>query len=367
MRVGVATIFQNPEFVEPDRLVYDQELQLADLIEPLGFDSAWAIEHHFTDYTMCPDPLQFLTWMAARTTRIKLGSAVVVLPWRDPLRVAEQVSVLDHMSDGRVILGIGRGLGRVEFDGFRVPMDESRARFVESAQALLTGLESGVVEFDGVHVKQPRVEIRPAPFRTFRGRTYAAAVSSESFQIMADLGVGILIIPQKPWETHAAETEAYRQAYREKNQTEPPAPVVLAFVYCDEDEDRARELARLHVGNYWRSVMKHYELSSDHLAKTKGYEYYGTMQGMIEGGATDAITEMFIDLQVWGTPEQCYEKIRAIRDRVRNDTVVATFKFGGLPFELAKKSMQLFARTVRPRIEELTETPTLQLVAGGRS
>jgi alkanesulfonate monooxygenase SsuD/methylene tetrahydromethanopterin reductase-like flavin-dependent oxidoreductase (luciferase family) len=228
-------------------------------------------------------------------------------------------------------------------------------------------LEQGFVEFDGKFIKQPRVPIHPAPFRTFRGRTYAAAVSVESFQIMADLGVGILIIPQKPWEVHAAETESYRQAYRERNGAEAPPPAVLAFVYCDEDEDRARETARQYVGNYWKSVMKHYELSSGHLANTKGYEYYGAMQGMIEGGATEALTDMFIDLQVWGTPEQCIEKVRAIRDRVRNDTVVCAFKFGGLPYETAERSMRLFARTVRPRLEDLSEPPTLQLVAGGRS
>ena len=81
--------------------------------------------------------------------RIQLGSMVVVLPWHDPLRVAEQVVVLDHMSNGRFILGIGRGLGRVEFEGFGVNQEDSRAIFVESAQMLLDGLERGYVEYDG--------------------------------------------------------------------------------------------------------------------------------------------------------------------------------------------------------------------------
>jgi alkanesulfonate monooxygenase SsuD/methylene tetrahydromethanopterin reductase-like flavin-dependent oxidoreductase (luciferase family) len=137
-------------------------------------------EHHFTDYTLCPDTVQFLTYMAGRTTHARLGTMVVVLPWHDPVRVAEQVSVLDNMSGGRVILGIGRGLGRVEFEGFRVPMDESRDRFVECAQILLEGLERGYVEHDGRHFRQPRREIRPAPPRSFRGGTYAAAVSTRS-------------------------------------------------------------------------------------------------------------------------------------------------------------------------------------------
>ena len=89
MQVGMAAIFQNPDRKRPDLEVYQNDLRLADLAEPLGFDSVWTVEHHFTDYTMCPDPIQFLTWMAARTTKIKIGSMVVVPPWHDPLRVAE--------------------------------------------------------------------------------------------------------------------------------------------------------------------------------------------------------------------------------------------------------------------------------------
>src|SRR5215470_16313748 len=210
MHVGMSTIFQNPHDQRADDEVYRHELQLAALAEPLGFESIWGVEHHFTDYTMCPDVLQFLSYMAGRTQRAHLGSMVVVLPWHDPLRVAEQVSVLDHMCGGRFIFGIGRGLGRVEFEGFRVPMAESRGRFVESAEMILRGLEQGYCEYNGDLVQQPRKNIRPRPFKSFKGRTYAAAVSPESVRIMAELGVGILIIPQKPWETVAAELEEYR-------------------------------------------------------------------------------------------------------------------------------------------------------------
>ena len=143
MHVGMATVFQNPHRARSDYEVYRSELRLADLADPLGFESIWGVEHHFTDYTMCPDVLQFLTYMAGRSPRLSLGSMVVVLPWHDPMRVAEEVSMLDHISGGRLILGLGRGAGKVEFDGFRLPMDESRQRFVESAEMLLTGLERG--------------------------------------------------------------------------------------------------------------------------------------------------------------------------------------------------------------------------------
>src|SRR5262249_22025294 len=140
MHVGMTTFFQNLGQPISDRAVYRHEISMADLAEPLGFDSIWGAEHHFDDYTMCPNVAQFLTYMAGRTTRVKLGSMVMVLPWHDPVRLAEEVSVLDHLSGGRVILGIGRGLGRIEFRGFRAAMAESRARFAEYAQALLPGL-----------------------------------------------------------------------------------------------------------------------------------------------------------------------------------------------------------------------------------
>ena len=215
MHVGMSAIFQNPGHTRPDRDIYKDDIALADLAEPLGFESIWAVEHHFTDYTMCPDPLQFLSFMAGRTKTAQLGTMVVVLPWRDLLRTAEQISMLDNISDGRLILGLGRGAGRVEFDGFRLDMAESRSRFVEAAQMVLTGLESGHVEFQGEHYQQPRVAIRPEPFKSFRGRTYAAAVSPESSRIMAELGIGLLVIPQKPWEHLAREFDG-KEIFRAK-------------------------------------------------------------------------------------------------------------------------------------------------------
>jgi len=352
MNVGMAVIFQNPFDARPDHEVYADELRLADLADPLGFDSIWGVEHHFTDYTMCPDVLQFLSYMAGRSPRLALGSMVVVLPWHDPLRVAEQVAMLDALSGGRVILGIGRGLGRVEFEGFRVPMEESRARFVEGATMLLRGLEDGACEAAGPLVRQPRAPIRPAPGKSFRGRTYAAAVSPESMRIMAELGVGILVIPQKPWDVVTAELAEYRALYREVNRAEPPATVCAGWVFCDEDAGRAREMAVRWIGGYWQSVLRHYELAGAHLAHTRGYEYYGRMAEILAEG-TDAATEFFLGLQIWGTPAQCLERILDARTRLESETFVGVFSYAGMPIAEAERSLRLFARTVRPELQAL--------------
>ena len=303
MHVGSSIFFQNFQHKRTDLEVYQNELKLADLAEPLGFDSIWGVEHHFTDYTMCPDVLQFLSYMAGRTERVQLGSMVVVLPWHDPMRIAEQFSVLDHLSGGRAIIGVGRGLGRVEFEGFRLDMSESRTRFAESAKMLVDALENGVAEFDGELIKQPKVDIRPKPYKSFQGRTYAAAVSPESSLALAQLGLGILIIPQKPWNEVENELKAYREIFQEVNGTPAPPPIVVGFTFCHEDQDRAKEMASEYVGNYWDSIMDHYEFRSDHLKETKGYEYYGKFTEKIEQYGTQDVKDFFLDLQVWGTPD----------------------------------------------------------------
>jgi alkanesulfonate monooxygenase SsuD/methylene tetrahydromethanopterin reductase-like flavin-dependent oxidoreductase (luciferase family) len=352
MHVGMATIFQNPGRARRDHEVYREELRLADLAEPLGFESIWGVEHHFTDYTMCPDVLQFLAYMAGRTERVKLGSMVVVLPWHDPLRVAEEVSMLDALSGGRMILGLGRGAGKVEFDGFRQSMEDSRQRFVESATMLLQALETGRAEHAGQFVRQPPAAVRPAPFRTFRGRTYAAAISPESARIMAELGVGMLIIPQKPWREVAHELETYRGIYREANGAEAPPPVCAGWTFCDRDPARAREQARRWIGGYFDTVLEHYKFAGDHLAKTKGYEYYGKMSEKINAYGAGAVTDFFVDLQIWGTPEQCYERIQDVRARTGGDTFVGVFSYAGMPYDEAERNMRLFAAEVMPALQK---------------
>ena len=357
MHVGMAAVFQNPQKGRTDREVYRSELRLADLAEPLGFESIWGVEHHFTDYTMCPDVLQFLTYMAGRTERAQLGSMVVVLPWHDPMRAAEEISMLDSICDGRLILGLGRGAAKVEFDGFRLSMDESRARFVESAETVLRGLETGFCEYDGTYVKQPRSAIRPAPFKSFRGRTYAAAVSPESLPIMARLGVGILIIPQKPWHEVARELETYRAVYRQVNGVDAPPPISAGWTFCDPSAERARAMARRYIGGYYQTVLDHYQFAGDHLATTKGYEYYGKMSEKIATYGTDTVIDYFVNLQVAGTPEQCYERIVDIHRRTGNSHYVGVFSYAGMPYDEAERSMRLFAAEVMPQLRTLTVTP----------
>ena len=354
MHVGMSSIFQGFGGTLSDREVWQADLHLADLAEPLGFESIWSVEHHFTNYTMCPDVLQFLSYMAGRTRTVQLGSMVVVLPWHDPLRVAEQIVVLDHMSDGRVVLGLGRGTGKVEFDGFRLYMGDARQWFKEAAEAIIGALETGVMEYEGELVRQPRVELHPAPFKSFKGRIYSATVSPESAEIMARLGTGVLVVPQKPWDDVQEETATYRTIYQEAIGEEPPPTVVAGWTFVDENPERAEEQARKWLGGYWESVISHYEFDKPHLKDTPGYEFHGLMYDRLtKPGGMEKMTNFYVGLQPWGTPEQVYEKVRAFCDIAWGDSFIAVFRYGGMPPEEAERSMRLFAREVMPELRKL--------------
>ena len=354
MHVGMSVIFQNPGEQIPDKAVYDRDLHLALQAEALGFQSIWSVEHHFTDYTMCPDVFQFLTYMAAKTEHVQLGSMVCVLPWHDPVRVAEQISMLDNLSNGRVILGMGRGTGRVEFDGFGVDMGTARLRFKESAEIVLTALEQGWIEYSGDLLHQERRDIRPRPISSFKGRTYAAAISPDSARIMAEMGVGILVVPQKPWKAVRQELQEYRTIFRDANGTEPPPPFVAGWTFVDESADRAETMARKYVGGYWDSVVKHYEFNEPHLKDTPGYEHHGLMYDrLVAPGGYQQMEDFFIDLQLWGTPEQVTEKIVNLQDEMYMDGYMGVFSYAGMSLEEAERSMHLFAAQVMPELQAL--------------
>lgn len=367
MHVGMAAIFQNPGNANgvSDYSVYQNELKLSLMAEDLGFESVWGVEHHFTDYTMTPDVTQFLSYVGGACKKVKLGTMVVVLPWNDPMRVAEKISMLDCMTDGRAIFGIGRGLGRVEFEGFRVDMNESRERFVESAEMVLEGLEKGYCEYDGKIIKQPKARIRPEPFRSFRNRTYAAAISPESSQIMARLGIGILVIPQKDWAEHAQELADYNETFRKIHGVAAPRPYIGSWIACDKDVGKAEEMARTYIAGYWESVVKHYEMFGDHFQKTKGYEYYKRLPEAISDIGIDGMAEFFMSLQTWGTPEMCYEKIKEVHAKTDCCGITGVFSYAGMPYDMAQNNMSLFAKEVAPELRKLGHSPVFDLEDGG--
>jgi|TARA_B110000495_G_C22958268_1_gene561566 alkanesulfonate monooxygenase SsuD/methylene tetrahydromethanopterin reductase-like flavin-dependent oxidoreductase (luciferase family) len=357
MHVGYSVAFQNPENALTDKEVWDQEMRMVEEAEDLGFDSVWTVEHHFTDYTMCPDPLQLLTWVASRTN-LMVGTGVVVLPWHDPVRVAEQITLLDNLSGGRLILGVGRGIARVEYEGFRIPMDTSRERFLEYARMIIDGLENGYMEHDGEFVQQPRRDLRPAPQHSFRGRTYAAAVSPEGMPLMAQLGIGLLVIPQKPWDVVEEDFAAYNQEWKLHHDFAPPPPLSGGFCFVDSNAGRAEEKALEHMCNYYGTVMKHYEFGSKRPHEgVKGYEFYEGISKYIDRHGGSGAAEDFARLMPFGTPDQVLEKIQFIRDKIGIAAFFPNLSFAGMSYTEARRNRDLFAKEVLPVLKEWDSPP----------
>jgi len=351
MRVGMAAVFQNPGRARRDFDVYQDDLRLADLCEPLGFDSIWSVEHHFTPYTMVPDVLQFLTYMAGRTSKIELGSMVVVLPWHDPVRVAEQIAMLDNLSKGRIVIGFGRGAATVEYNGFRVAMEESRDRFVEAAEVVHKALANERFEHQGKYFQIPEMSIRPRPFSHPEKRLYGAAVSPDTAERMAKLGLGVLVaIPLYGWEAQAKDVQRHKQILRAQGH-QPVPPITSSFVFCAETEKEAREGARQWMGGYWGSADAHYKFSDGHLKSVKGYEHYGTIADAAKTTTPQESVDGFVKLQVAGTPDQCLEQIYTMQDLVGLDHFIAVFSYGGMPHDAAERNLRLFASEVMPKLQ----------------
>ncbi|MDG2306912.1 MAG: LLM class flavin-dependent oxidoreductase [Candidatus Binatia bacterium] len=350
MEIGVLGIFQNYRDEQDDGSVMQGEMKVAMLGEELGFDSYWATEHHFFGYSMCPDNIQWLTGVAGKTSRIKLGTGAVIMPWNDPYRVASKMALLDQQSGGRALLGFGRGLSRKEYGAFDIPMDEARPRFDEGTELVVRALDTGFFEADTEHFKQPRCELRPRATGSFNDRVFSIGVSPDSAVQAAVLGARLMVLAQQPWEIFRdTALIPYQNKWREVRDSEPPPPVCGQLVYCDSDAKKAEELGQTYIKNYFSTVVEHYEIGGSHFGK--GYEFYASAAEMISAIGLDEMANMYAGVNSWGTPEQLLEKIAQQRSILDCDIdVLAITKYGGMTDAEAESSMRLFASEVMPKV-----------------
>ena len=376
MKVGVHFNFQNHEdwdrFLrkEPgppkttDQQIYDEEIALAEMVEPLGFDSYWAIDHHFTPYVMTGGALQHLTFMAGRTSSIDFGTMIVVLPWYDPLVVADQISALDNLLQGRQLtLGMGRGAAIREFDAFRVPMAEARSRFNESLEILRKAMSNEWFSHDGEHFKIPETTIRPM-FRNpqrLMDRMRIAWTSPETLPIAANAGLGMLMTNQKSWDDYAGDVAAFN-SIRAGNGLAPTQPTVVVRMACASTEEEAWDAMKKYSLEAGESSKHHYQFDDpERFAKTKGYEQYAKLSSSITD--QESVIEKSARPQAWGTPDQVFDRLKRIREQTSADEFVLNVKFGTMPAEQAERSLRLFAKEVLPRLHEL-ETPLADNMRG---
>jgi alkanesulfonate monooxygenase SsuD/methylene tetrahydromethanopterin reductase-like flavin-dependent oxidoreductase (luciferase family) len=297
-----------------------------------------------------------MSYLAGICPDVDLGTAAVILPWHDPLRVAEQVAVLDHLSRGRLRLGIGRGLARREFEAFRGTMDESRERFDEAADMILRALRTGVIEGDGPFYRQPRTEIRPRPTRSFDGRVYAVASSDDSVVAAARLNAHMVMFADRPWPMRLPAIQKHRALVREQHGMQARPPLLADFCVCTPTLDGAEALARQYMGKFVESNFYHYELLGPHFSTVKGYDAYAQKIALAREIGMEGIVSAFMEAAVWGTPERILRKLEERRGLVGDFELATSFRFGGTPYDLAETGLRLYAKEVVPVVRAWTTT-----------
>jgi len=368
MRAGVHFNFQNytdwdrfeaQRAEEPrisDQQIYEEDLHLAGLVEPLGFDSYWAIDHHFGPYIMTGGAIQHLTYMAGKTERIDFGTMVVVLPWYDPVVVAEQISVLDNLLQGRrLTLGLGRGAAKREFDAYRVPMDQSRDRFAEALEVVKKALTEQWFSHDGQFFHIPETTIRPRPRNPQRliDGMRVAWTSPQTLPITANAGLGMLMTNQKSWEEYRQDVRDFN-AVRAGKGWAPIQPTVVVNVACMDSEEEAWDIMRRHSAEAQDSVLRHYGWKdAERFRQTKGYEQYAKFSEFANAKSIEEIGEHAARPQAWGTPDQVLEKLVNVQRTTSAEEVVLNFRFGNMPVGTAERSMRLFATDVLGRLHDV--------------
>jgi alkanesulfonate monooxygenase SsuD/methylene tetrahydromethanopterin reductase-like flavin-dependent oxidoreductase (luciferase family) len=342
-----------------DYQVLGEQFALADLVEPLGFDSLWTFEMHAAPGLINPDPTLYLAYFAGRTKRIDFGSMITVLPWHNPVRLAEQIAMLQYFLGPRrkYRMGVGRGLALRNFEAMGVSMDDSTDRFNEVLDVLRLAFTQESFSYHGKFFDYENVSLRPRPLdpETVM-EAWGSWTSERSVRNMGARGLHPLTSTNLTLESYLADLDLLNQVRAENGYGPAQRPVLQLPIHCGESEERAHEEARRYFTEWVDSVMQLYEIGTDRWANAKGYEQYKTTGSDFGSGtyqdAVEKLSNKFLDVGLVGTPEQCVEKLMYHIETINPSEVVVVSGPGSIDGAGAEKSMRLYAEKVIPRVRE---------------
>jgi alkanesulfonate monooxygenase SsuD/methylene tetrahydromethanopterin reductase-like flavin-dependent oxidoreductase (luciferase family) len=295
--------------------------------EELGFHSSFLVEHHFTGWDQVSATLMLLTCLAMRTTALRLGSAVITLPWHNPVLLAEEAATLDLISGGRLDFGIGKGYRHSEFNGFQVPQDEAEARFEEAVEVITRSwTERSRFSHHGRFWRFEDIVVEPPPAQRPHPPFWMAAGSSASIRRAATRGFNLLL-------DQYASTEQIRERlalYRSEREThgrpfDPLGVAVARQLYVASDRADA-EAALARQAEYTRRTVE----VSRPPGRTGGSHVLAYAD---ESGATE-------EHALFGTPEEIRSKLAALSDAGVEYVLLTVL--GG------KEQLRRFAKEVMP-------------------
>ena len=211
MKFGILQFFSWPERRQALETVYARALQRIEIMDRNGYDAVWLTEHHFSDYSVCPSIPVMGAYAAARTKNIRIGAGVTLAAFYHPLRLAEEIALLDILSGGRVNWGAGRGFDAREFRTFAVPMEESQIRFHEAVDIVMQAWTSDRLTYHGKFFSFDDVEVLPKPLQKPHPPVWMAAGSAEALQWAASVGHSVLLGPHASHQETGQQWEFYRE------------------------------------------------------------------------------------------------------------------------------------------------------------
>ncbi|MDO9707175.1 LLM class flavin-dependent oxidoreductase [Paracraurococcus lichenis] len=310
------------------------------LAEELGFDATWFAEHHFSSASVCASPLLMATHCAAVTSHILLGPAVVVLPLHHPLRVAQEVAMLDQISGGRALLGFGPGHQPHEFRSLGVPIDSRYERLLEGWDIVEQALTTGRVHHLGVHY---RIEDTPVAARTLSGRMPPMFLASSTPAVLArGVRAGATPMVSQGYRSGPQSTgmcQDLREAWRGVGGPEPMPLGIQRYLFVTEDRAEARQAAEglLNLARNTRSLRAAVPPRDGVHLRPLAFEGEPTVEWLLEHGLI-------------GAPEKIAEQLIADMRLLRPTHYSLYMGFTGLPGAAVKRALTRFGREVLPRL-----------------
>src|SRR2546428_266960 len=240
MNFGTFLLMQSPS-ARSSQEIYARGIEIAQAAETLGFGNVWLAEHHFSTYGYLSRPTQLATYIAAKTTRLRVGTAVIVVPLHHPLVIAEEVATVDLLSGGRFDLGLGRGYQRYEFERLGMDLAESRPRWEESVDVMLKAFSGEPFTYKGKYFDIAETVVFPQPVQKPHPPIWITAQSPESVEAAVRRGFNVLTggfgIPIE-------RTVEFRRLFDQLvEEVKPPHPLLVATqraVYVTDSEADAR-------------------------------------------------------------------------------------------------------------------------------
>ena len=341
MDFGTFLLLQSPSAKSSDE-IFARGTEIAQAADRLGFESIWCAEHHFSTYGYLSRPLMYATHLAAKTERIRVGSAVVVLPLHHPLIVAEEIATADLLSGGRLDVGLGRGYQPYEFARLGHTLDESRARFEEGVDILLRAFKGEPFSYDGAYYRFEETSVFPVPVQKPHPPIWVVGQSPESIVATARRGFNLV---SGGFGVPLERLREFRKTFDE-TLTDPAQKSKIRVstqrpVYVTHDES---ELPAVVEQARWNMRVT--------LSLRQGLERVEKGHAIAVPFDNEPDAEALLDrFFVMGTPERCIAKLEEIRDAMKLNHFNASFWFGDLTQEQVLGSMKLFAEEVIPAFQ----------------